>query len=174
MSLASTSPKLSYYNPEKSMSREYQNALVSAEMIMKRRVAFDEIGSDKQSCPKSRSLLIQILILVLNSFLSFDNLFLDYTDAFNKDMRKIAVSAETYTSFCKRPLRTWLERGLKRCWNGARIWGLNGAGKWPKTVLERGWNLGLNSAGTWLEFDRERCKNVAQTVLECGLERSWN
>ncbi|KAI3706187.1 hypothetical protein L6452_23756 [Arctium lappa] len=66
-----------------------------------------------------------------------------------------------------------LERGLKRGWNGARIWGLNGAGKWPKTVLERGWNLGLNSAGTCLEFDRERCKNVAQTVLECGLERSW-
>ncbi|KAI3729659.1 hypothetical protein L6452_18321 [Arctium lappa] len=28
------------------------------------------------------------------------------------------------------------------------------------------------SAGTWLEFNRERCKNVAQTVLECGLERS--
>ncbi|KAI3746305.1 hypothetical protein L6452_08732 [Arctium lappa] len=59
-----------------------------------------------------------------------------------------------------------LERGLKRCWNGARIWGLNGAGKWPKTVLERGWNLGLNSAGTWLEIDRERCKNVAQTELD--------
>ncbi|KAI3719096.1 hypothetical protein L6452_19986 [Arctium lappa] len=68
---------------------------------------------------------------------------------------------------------TGLEFGIKCCWNVAGIWGLNGAGKWPKTVLERGWNLGLNSARTWLEFGREWCKNMAQTVLERGLKRCW-
>ncbi|KAI3714626.1 hypothetical protein L6452_21584 [Arctium lappa] len=45
--------------------------------------------------------------------------------------------------------------------------GLNVAGTWPKTVLERGSNLGL-----------ERCWKVAQngvgTGLEFGLEQCWN